>query len=325
VARQPALFAALAGAVILMAAGCRSNSSANLERGYSSQCKTQLQFYAPPGAQVTVQGCYTRSHDIPVPGAYGDRLERSPEQLSVFNLGPGRYEFKYTTAPGLPGVSVYGELNIEHANSHEARVFQRRAFVPISLPSEYYQNVEVVGDEIFPYRGETYRTAIDEYDLVRLKQGDVIEKVFFVADLEKAEYILDRTTEEIAVAEREIEYADARFRQAYFDFRIGVSDPSANFWGTDREFIDWERKRQQLEQRLTSLEERAQRTKALLDGDHVLARRGMLVLATEEIVEPHRDVVSASEELGEVLVVMRVGGRHMDWGNPRGELASYEP
>ncbi len=48
------------------------------------------------------------------------------------------------------------------------------------------------------------------------------------------------------------------------------------------------------------------RTRALVSGDHVLIRKGMLVVATQEIVEPHREVVGASEDLGEVLVVMRL-------------------
>ena len=57
-------------------------------------------------------------------------------------------------------------------------------------------------------------------------------------------------------------------------------------------------------------------------GDHVLIRKGMLVLATEEVVASHRDVVKAAEELGEVLLVMRIGGRHMDWSDPSRELAA---
>jgi len=305
-------------------AGCAPRDY-SMETGYADQSRLQVQFFAPPGATVTVAGSYTRAHQIAGEGEFEHRLERSPEEFCVFNLSPGRYEFKYTTAEGLPGLSVYGELCVEHANSHEARVFMRRAFVPVSLPSEYYRRVQVAGDEIFPYRGEVYRTAIDEYDLVRLKEGDVIEKVFFIADLQEAEKRLNETSREIAVLEREIEYAEARFKLAYYDFRVDVGSASARFWGRDRAFIEWENRRQKLEQRLTSLQQRRQRTQALLDGDHVLARRGMLVLATEEVVEAHRDPVSEADRLGEVVLVMRIGGRHMHWGQPRQELASYEP
>ena len=265
-----------------------------------------------------------RRHQIAPEDPFGHRLEHVPEECCVFNLAPGRYEFKYTSADGLPGVGIYGELIVHHANGHEAKIFQRRSFVPISMPSEYYRRVEVTGDEVFPYRGEAFRTAIDEYDLERLKQGDIVEKVFFVADLKRAEKVLARTERDIAVCEREVEYADARFNNAYLDFQVDVDDPIANLLGTDRRFIRLEKERYELQHELDRLVALHQRTKTLLKGDHVLVRRGILVLATEEIVERHRDVVEAAEDLGEVLLVMRIGGRHMEWGDPRGELAAYE-
>jgi hypothetical protein len=106
---------------------------------------------------------------------------------------------------------------------------------------------------------------------------------------------------------------------------MDVSDPVANIFGTDRDFIKWEERRQVLSQRYEDLQEQLQRAEALLAGDHVLIREGMLALATQEIVEPHRDVEEAADDLGEVLLVMRLGGRHMHWGDPRRELASYEP
>jgi len=307
---------------LLILTGCSQHP---LETGYADQCRTQLQFLSPPGATVTVRGGPTRSHQVPVYGPYDHRLEHSPEQFSVFNLAPGRYEFKYTAAEGLPGVSIYGELEVKHANSHMARVFQRRSFIPIALPSEHYQKIEVNGDEIFPYRGEAFRTAIDEQDLQRLKLGDVVEKVFFVADLAKAARTRDRLLRDLKVCERKMEYAESRFRLAHQDFRVEVTDPVANFFGTDRDFIRWEEKRQKLAQEYEKLQKKLQRIEALLAGDHVLIREGMLALATQEIVEPHRDVEEAAEDLGEVLLVMRIGGRHMHWGDPRRELASYEP
>lgn len=321
--RRKAVLPLLTTLVMIGLAGCSSHHP--LETGYANQGKTQIQFYAPPGTTVTVKACSPRSHQIAEYGPYENRLEQSPEEFSVFNLAPGRYEFKYITVEGLPGVSVYGELNVEHANSKMAKIFQRRSFVPLALPSEYYQRVEVAGNEIFPYRGEAFRTAIDEYDIQRLKEGDVIEKVILVADLTKAEKILKQTDQDIAVCEREIEYAEARFRLAHYDFRMDVADPVSNFFGTDRSFIRWEKKRRKLDQRLEQLEAKRQRTKALLKGDHVLVRQGMLVVATEEVVEPHRDVEDAADDLGEVLLVMRIGGRHMHWGDPRRELAAYEP
>lgn len=317
------LLVCLAVVALCGAAGCHcgGNSCAG-----TCGSQTQLHFYAPPGAMVEIQALGSNSsRQILPPGAFGDRLERTPEEACVFNLSPGCYEFKYTAAEGVPGAAIYGELDVHHANGSAARIFQRRSAIPIALPSEYYRNVEARGDELVPYRGEGYRTAIDERDIVRVKAGDVVEKVFVVADLAKADRLLQKTEVEIAAAEREIEYAEARFREAYYDFRTDVSDSSANFWGTDRKFIRWEKKRQRAQQNLDKLIALRQRTQSLIKADHVIIRDGMLVVATQEVVRPYRDVVGASQDIGEVLLVMRLGGRHMQWGEPPGELAAYKP
>ena len=50
-----------------------------------------------------------------------------------------------------------------------------------------------------------------------------------------------------------------------------------------------------------------------------------MVLATQEVIRPYEDAVAAADEIGEVLLVMRIGGRHMQWGEPAGELAAYKP
>lgn len=311
----------LAAGLLVAAAGCGHV----METGYADQGKTQIQFYSPPGATVTVRACPGwRTHQVGQYGPYEHRLEFTPEEFSVFNLSPGTYEFKYVSADGLPGVSVYGELDVRFLCSPTAKTYQRRSFVPISLPSQYYARSSAIGNEIFPYRGEAYRTAIDELDLQRLKQGDVVEKVFIVADLEDAAKDLEDSKVTLAVLEREMQYAQARYRSAYFDFRLGVDDSSANFWGTDREFIKWEAKRQKLQQKFDDLNAEVQRRKALMKGDNVIVRKGMLAVATQEIVEPYEDVVSASSEIGEVMLVMRVGGRHMHWGDPAAELAAYQ-
>jgi hypothetical protein len=306
---------------MMVSTGCQSAGS-----GFSDTCHTQVQFYSPPGATVEVKMFGPNSgRQIMPEGPFGDRLERSPEESCVFNLAPGRYEFKYTAADGLPGANIYGELEVQYANTHEAQIFQRRSFVPIALPSEFYRRVEANGDEIFPYRGQGFRTAIDEDDLERLKAGDVVEKVFVVADLEKAEKLLKQTEVDLAAADREIEYTEARFREAYYSFRSDVTDPVANFFGTDRSFIRWEKKRQEVQQKHDKLVQLRQRTEALLKGARVQVGNQMLVLATQEVVRPHRDAVHAAEHIGEVVLVMRIGGRHMKWGDPRAELAANAP
>jgi hypothetical protein len=315
--------ALLASGLAVLASGCSQEQDQRFE-SYSDQSRTQIMFYSPPGATVTVKGGYNRGHQIAAEGAYGHRLEYTPEEFSVFNLKPGKYEFKYTTAEGLPGVSVYGELDVRNPCSDEGKMFRRRSFVPLALPSAYYRRVETIGNEIYPYRGESLRRAIDDLDLVRLKQGDVIEKVVFVADLEEVEAMRDETEQELAELEREIEYADNRFRNEYIDDKFEIDDPWANFWHTDRSHIKWERKRVSLQQELDRKEALMDRVNALLRFDRVLVRKGMLVVATEEVVESHRDPVEAASELGEVMLVMRVGGRHMHWGDSATERAAYE-
>jgi hypothetical protein len=305
-----------------VAAGCASHP---IETGYADQGKMQIQFFSPPGAQVTIVGDPTRMHQINEYPADGERLERTPEEYSVFNLAPGKYEFKYTAADGLDDVSVYGEFEIHRPCRSYARNFMRRSFVPISLPSEYYRQVSDKGDELFAYRGEQLRTAIDAHDLERLRQGDIVEKVFVVADLKKAERIARRNRIKLAELDRELEYAEVRFKNAYAEFRLATDDPWARFWGEDREFIKWERKRLELEQKIADVKAELDRAEALLRGDRVIVRRGMMVIATEQVVRGHREVENAADEIGEVLLVMRLGGRHMHWGEPARELAAYEP
>ncbi len=303
-------------AIALLAIGCS---------GASDPGRLQIQFYSPPGAQVIVGGCQTHTGEVAMYDAEGTRLERTPDEYCIVNLRPGTYPFKYTAAEGLSGLNIYGELEVHCVCCSYAQMFRRLAFVPISLPSSHFQKVSHAGDEIFPYRGERVRTAIDETDLMRLKQGDVVEKVFVVADLKKAEKVVASTRKELILLDRELEYADARFKDTYSGFRLATDDPVARFWGADREYISWEKKRLELQHKIDKARAKLKRAEALLKGDRVLIRRGMLVLATEEVIKPYRDMSAAADELGEILLVMRLGGRHMQWGDPAQELASAQP
>lgn len=317
--------------VALAGLGCSASDNGGWDRsyswreqGYGAGFKTQVMFYSPPGASVTVRGP-ARTHEIATEPAMGARLEHTPDEESVFNLCPGRYQFKYTAVEGVPNVSIYGELEVKFLQTAMARKFQRLANVPIALPSENYKRVEVIGNEIYPYRGEAYRTTIDENDLMRLRAGDVVEKVFVVADLKAAEKARRMLEQEIAVTERKLEYADARFRNAYLDFRVDVTDPSARFWGKDKEFITWQAEQTALQQKLEKLDNRMKRVQAILKADTVTTRDGMLLVATSEVVKGYEDPDEAADQIGEVLLVMRLGGRHMHWGEPARELAGYQP
>lgn len=329
----------------LLAAGCSQCPPSEMKSmgPMADPGRLQVQFYSPPGAIVTVRGCAPGSRTIVEPGAFGNRLESTPEEFAVYNLENGRcYAFKYTAAEGLPGVSIYGELEVHYANTEEGRKFQRLAFIPLALPSEYYRQIEVLGDEIVPYRSERYRTAIDDLDLLRLRHGDVVEKAFFVADLKEIHKQRKELERELAVKERDLEYSESRFRTAYWAFQLsedsdlGVLEPGVDTkrffedlgfgYSSDREFIGWEDDRRELDQEIEELREELERRRALLKGDNVVIRRGMLAVATEEIVEPYEDPAHSikDDDLGDLLLVMRLGGRHLHWGDEETELAAID-
>jgi len=310
----------VAGAAVMVVGGC---SGHRFETGYHDWDKVQVQFYAPTGATVTLgqEACGRiepdRSHQISAYGAGEHRLELEPEEFSVFNLSPGEYEFKYTAAGGWPGVSVYGSLEIFKVDTSklpEARKFLRRCFIPIALPSPATVEMKDPSQDMFPYQSATRRLRITNLDAKRLAVGDMVTKVVFLADLQRAKERLDQVNAETVVLDREIERINKLYREARYDW---LENPRS------RKFIDLEAKRQVLQQKIEKLEETRTRLQALLDADRVLTRRHMLVLATDEILPAHEDPIAAAEELGQVVLVMRVGGRHLHWGNSVQEATAF--
>ena len=347
----------------LLLAGC-----ANLpfEPAHSSRGKVQVQFYAPPGAMVTVDG-FTKYGPQQI-DTYedGHRLELTPEEFAVFNLTPRGwpYRFKYTMAEGLPGATVYGELDVHNPGSREARALMAHTFVPIAMASPYYGGSD---QHFFPARGPS-GAGLGQLEMEHLRQGDLITKVYFVADLKKAWHTirtLDAHIERLRSAETvlnaHLEYVDARF-QSYRRESL-YADPTEDSLarhhdatGYNRKFIGLEAKRQELENERYAirnqiddlLNERRIRTR-LLDSMRIINRQGSLVLATPENQWPFHDpndqvrlervyagyATGPDEEyktgditippLGEVLLVMRVGGRHMHWGAPHAIAAADEP
>jgi hypothetical protein len=62
-----------------------------------------------------------------------------------------------------------------------------------------------------------------------------------------------------------------------------------------------------------------------LKADTVTTRQGMLLVATNEVIKGYDDPDEAADKIGEVLLVMRLGGRHMHWGEPARALAGLQP
>ena len=344
----------------LLASGCSQHA---IERGWSDPSKVQVQFYAPPGATVAIQKTFeTSRHQVAAYGA-DHRLEHSPEEFAVFNLKSGRcFNFKYTTAEGFPGVSIYGELEVHKPRSEEARKFVRQTFVPIVLPSRYYQNDP---EQYFPVRGPS-GAGLDEIEVEHLKQGDLITKVYFIADLQRAwetvrmiDFHVDKLRSSETVLNSELELVDSRFESyrresLYADPTIDPLAAHQDSTGASSRFIKIEAKRQGLEnqrylirQQIEDLQNEKRIRTRLLDSMKIVNRRGSMVLATPEsqweyhdtkyqvgdarLYAGHRtgpygeyrtgDIVMPA--LGEVVVVMRVGGRHKHWDDPRREMVAF--
>lgn len=352
--------AKLGGVGLLALAGCSQHV---VERGWSDSGKVQVQFYSPPGATVAVKNGGTRSHPV---GHYGDdnhRLELAPEEFSVFNLPPGRHAFKYITAEGFPGVSIYGELDIFTPCDAESAKFVRNSFVPIRLPSRYYSDAA----GYHPAEGPS-GAGLSETEVEHLAQGDLIHKVYFVADLEAVAEDLDRIEQRLdklrsaeIVLNSSTEYYNTRHEEyrrdsLYGDPTTDSDDAGKEFWGSDREFNRIEAKRQRLENQRDKIraqtdkltqERRIRRT--LLDSITIINRAGAMVLATPENQWPYHDAfeqvnedreydgftigpgrnyhldVFELEPIGHVVAIMRVGGRHKQWGDPGGEMAAAKP
>lgn len=353
----------LAVAAAALIAGCAHKHA--IETGWSDHGKVQVQFYSPPGSTVAVKDCKTiRRHQV---GRYPEdnyhRLELAPEEFSVFNLSSGRYPFKYTTAPGFPGVSIYGELDIRtHCDSETAK-FVRNSFVPIRLPARYYAD----GASPFPTEGPS-GAGLSELEVESLAHGDMIQKVYFVADLEAVAEDLDRiekrmgklrSAETVLNSSTEyynVRHEDYRRDSLYGDPTTDIDAASREFWGSDREFSRIEGKRQRLENQRDEIrvqmdeltrERRIRRT--LLDSIRIINRAGALVLATPENQWPYRDAMDQIDDdreydgftvgpgrayhfddlklepIGHVVAVLRVGGRHQQWDDPSGEMVAYDP
>jgi len=349
--------AAHRGCMVLAAAafGLQGVGCSGWGNPWSDHDRVQVQFYAPPGASVTVKKFMgTQGSDIAQVEPH--RLEKSPEMCCVFNLKPSKtYEFKYVAAEGLPDVSVYGEIDVLKVKSPEAQKFVAHAFVPIPLPSDYHDAGLV---SHYPVRGPS-GVGLSPVELEHLRQGDLVRKVYFVADLQSAWHtvrMIDDHIERLRSAETvlntELELIDARYESyrqdsLYADPTADALTASNDRSGKSARFVQIEATRQRMEntrfdirnQVEDLLNEKRIRTR-LLDSMKIVNRRGSLVLATPENQWEFHDAAEqvsstrvypgftvgpkkayctgeiALPPLGEVVVVLRVGGRHMHWGPP---------
>ena len=344
--------ATLVAVSLIAVSGCCHHGSHD---GWDSSHKIQVQFYSPPGAEVTVKRCLCKRHVETVTTFEGldHRLEVIPEEYAIFNLCSGTYKFQYTTAKGFPGVYIYGELDVRNPCDSEVRKFVRQSFIPMQLPSRYYLHAR----PLHPVTGPS-GAGLNEIAVEQIAQGDLIDKVYFVADLDTAYDDIRRinarlgqlrSAETVLNSSRDYlnaRHADYRRDSIYADPTASIDDAAKEFWGKDRKFNKLEADRERLENKRYELrqqvddlvrERRIRRT--LLDSMRIINRSGALVLATPEFQWPYHDAeeqVSRSRKydsvtvgpgsnyhlgafklnpLGKVVAVLRVGGRHMHWDN----------
>jgi hypothetical protein len=375
------LSCAAAGLAVGMATGCSHEH--RIGGNWANPRYVQVQFYAPPHANVTVTGeddWYRLGHKEDAgshprekytltegTGEYRaeQRLEQDGSTIAVYNLSPGSdsrsYYFKYTQAEGMPSADVYGTLQVFKPETPEARNFVAHTFVPVVLPSEFH---EASDGSLYPAAGPS-GAGLSTMELAHLRQGDLVRKVYFVADLEKSwegvrqiDFQVERLRSAEVVINSQLELVDRRFtdyrREAlYSDPTNDAAAAYRESTGENRRHIEIEANRQELQNKRYLIrkqiddltEEKRIRTR-LLDSMKIINRQGALVLATPENQWPYHDTREQIDygrayrgfkvgpdgayrsgdivipPLGEVVLEVQVGGRHMKWAPDTGEVAS---
>jgi hypothetical protein len=302
---------------LALMAGCHpiQQRGHHFEAGYSDAGKTQVIFYAPPGATVMMADQFMgivspdRSHQVAMNG--DNKLEVSPEELAVFNLAPGSYPFKYTAAE-WSDASVYGEVEIcpVWCPVSPAKDLLRQSAIPIALPAPNTLEAASAKDDLYPYQSPAHRLKISYQDVERLTAGDMVTKVVFIADLKKAKERLNDIERDLVKLRGERQRLQAMLNQAHMD---ALENPSSG------RFIRLEVRLKALDQKVLEKQDEQTRLTALVQADNVWTRREMVVLATDEILPKHEDPVASARKLGQVVLIMRIGGRHQHWGFPAQE------
>ncbi len=321
-------------AVAVLSTGCQSAGTRTV----------QVQFYAPEGSTVVLRDVDDLSAEVRSHGPLGNRFEHEAEDFAVYDLPAGRYSLAYMGGAGAKDATIYGELEVRSPSQSVAREFVARTFVPIRLASVDHQEAE----HLFPSRDLSYTEGLERREFEHIQQGDFIEQVYFVADLERAKYDYDvayyqaiqDVDRELAVLSDREEYIDVRYdaarRTALFrNPDVNVEDQIAqerfDLWGVEEPFIKIAEKRQALARERESLqivrrdlEDERGRRNALLRSMKIVHRAGALTLATPDLKMPFRESVEQASQLGEVLAVLRIGGRHQYWAMGRAGGGSGE-
>jgi hypothetical protein len=243
---------------------------------------------------------------------------------TVYALPEGRYEFEYLLPSGEHEM-LYGELDVHDPDGERAEEFIRRVFISIS-PGR-------------PGGDPGFLSILTEDDLDRVRHGDMVTKVVFIADLSAVDRRLDMIEKELReIRDRETaEYAQLEYwkvkladrrRDAFYS-----PECECHYWC---EFNEAEGKVRKYEEKIAELDLPARRLReeraalrGILAHARVVCRQNEMMLATCSMHERYTDMLDQIEkervtlqgpfgamkmkekdkEIGEVVMVMRLGGR----------------
>lgn len=296
------------GLLVTFGAGC---SHQHVMRGFDDSDRVQIQFYEPGRAHVVMRRSPHGEYSANVASSSDQQLEDGGD-YAIFNLKPSKkpYPFAYTPDDGS-NINIYGELEVMEPESEFGEDFVAHGFVPISLLSSSESTREVFYN---PSRGNS-GAGLSGLEMAHLAQGDMITRVYFVADLAVAaktvraiDAHVERLRSSETVLNTHLEWVDSRFQSYRRDslYADPTSDTLARAKdknGDNYEFIKLEAERQRIEnerykirRQVEDLLTEQRMRKRLLDTMRIVNRRGSLVLATPENQWEFHDSESSSKQ-----------------------------
>lgn len=287
----------VAGAALVMTAAGAGCANQHVMRGFDDSGLVQIQFYEPGSAHVVMRRGLYGDYRADVASSSDQQLEDGGE-YAIFNLKPSNqaYPFAYSPDDGS-NVNIYGEIEVMDPESEFGEDFVAHGFVPISLLNSSEESREVFYN---PSRGNS-GAGLSSLEMAHLAQGDMISRVYFVADLAVAEQTIrdidahiERLRSSETVLNTHLEWVDSRFQSYRRDSLY--ADPTGDTLalakdknGKNYEFIRLEAERQRIENQRYDIRRQVEdllteqrMRKRLLDTMRIVNRRGSLVLATPE-------------------------------------------
>lgn len=228
---------------------------------------------------------------------------------TVYSLPEGRYEFEYLV-PSSEKEMLYGELDVFGPVGTRMREFLRRSFVTVS-PGR-------------PGGDRGFTSIITGEDLDRVRRGDMVTKVLFIADMQAVDRRLDMIEQELRRIRDlqtrqtgQLEYwkvklADRR-RNAFYNSEYGVDIPASGLAAAQTlmgaETYHWYRytqaedKVRTYEEQIAELDEPARRLReeraalrGILSNAKIVCRQNEMMLATCNMQERFADMTDQIDQ-----------------------------